>query len=190
MLSILLSLLSFFGYIGFLAFKDSQRDQRLALVLSEINKKQMLGISIKQRFVNAVQEDSSTMSKYVIRCEHVEVVLNEYEQMLIEMSKLEQDIADNLGSGEKWQKVRKMTDVYKRIFDIDVENAKLVRKEVELAKELRGLSLINQQELYKTKIMSIKESETQLVGQEKQMMRDAIATGVQVPEEWKKLATD
>ena len=144
------------------------------------------GVQAKQRFIQAARRETPTMAEYIQRSQELEAALNEYEPQLQEGSRLlgqTQEELQYLRADDGYAKLIPSVTVLKSVFDKDMELAKAYRKEVKYAKQLADLPPSEDAPLfYRANIQPARDEEDKIAKAEIEILKDARARGVQLPE--------
>jgi hypothetical protein len=164
------------GSYGYFAAQKVERSKRLNALLGQMQAVQSRNAVFKQRFMEAVSENTPTMDAYVSRCEHVEVALLEYEPALREADGQLAQLSEFV------PEAKPQFEVIRRVFAVDLRSAQTFRHETQVAKQLRGMPPTQQRNFYQAYLIPIKQEEIQLGEEETQIVRDAQKAGVKLPE--------
>ncbi len=144
------------------------------------------GAPVKLRFIQNVRRETSTMPEYLQRCVDLESVLNEYEPALLMLDSLLSETAGELkylNADARYAKLTPMVTVLQNIGRKDIESARAFRKEIEYAKKLAAISISDDRaRFYKANIVPTKDDEERIANDEIEILKDAKARGVDLPE--------
>ncbi len=144
------------------------------------------GGAAKQRFIIIARRQTPTMPEYIQRCGELEAALNDYEPNLREGDRLIGQLLEELQypkADARYAKLIPMATVLDNVFRKDMEGARAVRKEVEYAKQLADLSTSEDRaRFYKANILPTKDDEDRIAHEEIEMLKDAKARGIKLPE--------
>jgi hypothetical protein len=139
-----------------------------------------------QQFVQIARQATPTMPEYIQRCNDLEAVLNDYESNLRDrdrvlgqgLEELQQPKAD-----KGYAAIIPMLTVLQNLARKDLELARAFRKEVDYAKQLAAFATPDDQtRFYKANILPIKNDEKRIANEEMEILKDAKARGVNLPE--------
>lgn len=169
------------GYFGIRA----RHVAKLETLLSEVRELGAQGAPKKQRFMRLVSEDTQGWPAYLKRCAELEPAINDYEAAELQMdsllSQVQQQI-EELKPKAGYANLLPMLTVMRALFRKDLEGVKVYRKEIEYAKQLSEIPEPDRIRFYDANIQPVVEQENKLAQDEKEILMDAKARGVQLPE--------
>jgi hypothetical protein len=131
------------------------------------------------------RENPQTLDAYLQRCSELEPALNDYEtserQMDDVMAQMQQEIGGLKPKGS-YVGMLPMLSVMREIMGKDLEGAKAYRQEIEYAKQLPGIPESGRMKFYTANIEPVIEQEHKIGQDEMEIMRDAKARGVEMPD--------
>lgn len=159
---------------------------RIESLLNEFSASGGKGATSKQRFVQDVNQSTRTLLEYIERCRELELALNDYEPYLRTGDRLLGDMSDELQyfkADPKHADLISTISVLQKLIGKDIESARAFRKEVDYARQLAQMSTSEDQiRFYKANILPVKADEKQIANEEVQILTDAKARGVNLPE--------
>jgi hypothetical protein len=170
---------------GGLFWIRSRQTAKLESLFTRVRELGVRGAPQKQLFMKLTRENTQTLPEYLKRCAELESVLNDYEpterQMGDVMIEIQQEI-DALNPKGSYANMLPMFRVLSAILDKDLEGAKAYRQEVEFAKQLPDIPESDRARFYTANIQPAIEQERRIGQDELQIMKDAKARGVYLPE--------
>jgi len=170
------------GGYGYFAAQKLERSKQFDTLIGQMQAEQRRNAVLKQRFLEAVAENTPTMDAYISRCEHVETALLDYESALQEAD------GQLVQLSEFVPQSKTQFDVVRRVLAVDIRSAQMFRQETQIAKQLRGMPPAQQRRFYLANSIPIQQEETRLGEQETQIIRDAKEAGTKLPEAFYQLA--
>jgi Rad3-related DNA helicase len=140
----------------------------------------------KQRFVQIARQPTPTMPEYIQRCNNLEAVISDYESNLRDGDRLLGQALEELQqlkADKGYAAMIPLFTVLQNVLHKDLESAQAFRKEVDYAKQLAALATPDDQtRFYKANILPIKNDEKRIAKEEIEILKDAKARGVNLPE--------
>jgi len=169
------------GYFGI----RSRHKAKLELLFNEAHELGVQGAPKKQRFMRLVGEDTQGWPAYLQRCAELEPAINDYEATELQMdnllSQMQQEI-EELKPKASYANLLPMLTVMRTMLGKDLEAAKVYRKEIEYAKQLSEIPEPDRIRFYNANIQPAVEQEKRIAQDEKEILMDAKARGIQLPE--------
>ncbi|HXL23235.1 MAG TPA: hypothetical protein VOA78_12255 [Candidatus Dormibacteraeota bacterium] len=170
------------GYLGIRAGHFA----RIKLLTQQFDTFAAKGPPAKQKFVLIARRETPTMPEYIQRCSELEAALNDYEPNLREGDRLIGQTLEELQylkADAGYAKLIPMATALQSVLHKDLESAPAFRKEVDYAKRLAALSTPEDRErFYRANILPVKDDEDRIANEEIEILRDARAHGVKLPE--------
>lgn len=139
----------------------------------------------KKRFIQLAGENTQGLAEYVRRCTELETAINDYEPALRQMDDLmsqsQQEIED-LKTDASYASLLPSVTVIRAVLRKDLESAKTYRVEIGYAKQLPGIPNSDRIRFYNAKIQPVVEQEGKIARDEIEILKDAKARGVKLPE--------
>ena len=154
-------------------------------ITEQFNVRAEKALSAKQRFIQIASRKTPTVEEYIQRCADLEGALNDYEPFLHDGDRLYGQMLgelEYLKADEGYAKMIPMATVMQGIFRRDIESARAFRKEIEFAKQLTSVPVQDRGQFFQTNIVPIKNDERKISNEEIQILKDAKARGVQLPQ--------
>lgn len=140
---------------------------------------------MKKRFIELATENTQDLAEYLRRCTELEAAINDYEPALRQMddlmSQTQQEIED-LKFDASYASVLPSFGVMRAVIGEDLESAKAYRIEIGYAKQLPVIPESDRNRFYNANIQPVVEQEGKIVKDEIQILTDAKARGVKMPE--------
>lgn len=143
-------------------------------------------VAAKQRFAQAVRQETHTVPEYLERCRELELALDDFEPYLRRGDRLLDEMSYELQyfkADRKHASLISTVNVLHKVTDKDIELARALRKEVDYAKRLAALATAdNQARFYKANILPVKSDEKRIGNEEIEILKDAKARGIDLGE--------
>jgi hypothetical protein len=158
---------------------------RLETFFKETHELSVKGAPQKQLFMKLTRENPQSLDAYLQRCAELEPALNDYEtserQVDEVMAQMQQEIGGLKPKGS-YVGMLPMLSVMRAIMGKDLEGAKAYREEIQYAKQLPGIPESSRMKFYTANIEPVIEQEHKIRQDEMEIMRDAKARGVEMPD--------
>jgi hypothetical protein len=135
---------------------------------------------LKKQFIDIVRRDTHTTPEYLQWTKDLEAALNEYEPLVQQMDSLltvaEQDFKNDSKTTEAFSTMQ-------NILQKDLEAMRAFRTEVQSAKQLEQLPDEERPQFHKEHIEPIQAEEHRIALEEIEILKNAKAQGIKLPEE-------
>jgi hypothetical protein len=164
------------------------RTAKVETLLKEVEALGLDGAPKKQRFMQLVRakNDAQNLSEYLQRCTELELATDDYEaaerQLDTPLGQLQQEIAQ-LRPESSFASVLPVVTVMRAVLGKDLEGAEVYRKEIGYAKQLPGIPEADRVRFFNANIQPVIEQEAEIAKNEIEILKDAKARGVTLPEE-------
>jgi hypothetical protein len=159
-----------------------------------------------EQFVQIARQATPTMQEYIQRCNNLEAVLNDYESNLRDGDRVLGQVVEELQQLQAYKGYAAMDKGYAAMdkgyaamdkgyvamipmFTVlqnlehkGLESALAFRKEVDYGKQLAALTPDDQVRFYKANILPVKSDEKRIANEELDILKDAKAHGLNLPE--------
>lgn len=164
------------GYGAHLGFHRASVNEHLA----EIRVLGEKAAPLKKQFIDIVRRDTHTTPEYLQWTKDLELALNEYEPLVQQMDSLltvaERDFKNDSKTAEAFSTMQ-------NVLQKDLEAMRAFRAEVESAKQLEQLPAEERPQFHKEHIEPIQAEEHRIAMEEIEILKNAKAQGIKLPEE-------
>jgi hypothetical protein len=140
----------------------------------------------KQRFIEAATRNTEDQTEYLQRCADLKAAINDYGPALQQLDGLLREMQEELQNfnGEpKFDGVIMSVNAMRSILRKDMEAIGAYSSEVAYASQLATVSKPDQLRFYDTNIQPIVDREAKIAKEEVEIVKDAKARGVKLPEQ-------
>ncbi len=142
---------------------------------------------MKKRFIQLTNENTQGLAEYLRRCTELEAAIDDYEPALRQMDDLmsqSQHEIEDLKTDSRYASLLPGVTVIRAVFGKDLESAKAYRIEIGYAKQLPGIPESDRTRFYNANIQPVVEQQGKIAKDEIEILKDAKARGVKLPESW------
>lgn len=125
------------------------------------------------------------MPDYILRCGKLGALLKDYESNLQEGDRILDQVLEELQQLKADRGYAEMIPTFTALQNVirkDLQSAQAFRKEVDYAKQLAALAGTDQARFYTTYILPVIADEKRIANEEVEILKDAKAHGVHLPE--------
>lgn len=180
-LGVIIGVVAIGAYLGVRAGHKAKLD----VLSKEMHELGLKSAPTKERFVALTTKTAPGLPEYLQRCEQLEAVLNDYEPALKQMDNLmnqmQQELQE-LNSDPGYASLLPVVTVMRAVVAKDLESAKTFRKEIDYAKQLPNVPESDRTRFYSANIQPVVEQEGRIAQDEIEILKDAKARGVKLPE--------
>ncbi|HEV2522977.1 MAG TPA: hypothetical protein VGT24_11400 [Candidatus Acidoferrales bacterium] len=171
--------------IGIFIKIRSNQTAKIENLFAEIHDVGTKGAPQKQFFLRVAREKPQNLPEYFKRCAELDAVIDDYaateEKMDVLLAQLQQEIGQLKPQGSYGQMLP-MLGAMRQILAKDLEGHRVYRQEVDYAKQLQNISEKDKVQFFVGNIEPMFEEERKIGRDELQIMKDAKARGVAMPD--------
>jgi hypothetical protein len=158
---------------------------KLKTLFKETQELEVKGVPQKQLFMKLVRENTKDLPQYLQRCAELEHAINDYETSERQLDNVliqSQQEIEALQPKASFASTLPMLSVMRALLGKDLEALKVYRKETEYAKQIPGIPQADRIRFYNANIRPVVEQERKIAVDEIEILKDAKARGIGLPE--------